>query len=542
MKVISSVINPITKTDYPDPDIIRVGNIYYMISTTMYFFPGGEILRSYDLVHWEIATHIFVSLDETPAERLENGENCYGKGMWAASLRYHEGRFYVVFVSHGQENTHLFISSITDGADMSECTWEHRRIQGYYHDCSLLFDDDGRIFLVHGNMQIHLTELKEDLTGPKEGGIDKLIIRDNPEKVILGYEGSHFYKINGLYYLTLIHWPKDSRRTESVFVCDTVDGEYIGRDVCCDDMGYHNMGVAQGGIVDTPDGRWYSVMFRDSGAVGRMPVLVPVTFPMDAYSEEAGLGKSEVGRSYTLEAYLPVFGEEGTVPEEFEVPDGKPGYVYESLFTSDDFVSDGTEAKLKSQWQWNHVPDDGLWELLLSGGLKITTGKVCTNLVQARNVLTQRMYFPGCAGDVTVDCSGLKDGDFAGLCVHQGCYGFIGVMKEEDRYYLVRLVKSEPVKGFGIGSSDTQPGVITDRVLIEKPTVRVRIEADFADMKDTARFFYEKDSAGISLGEEHKPAFRLDHFTGARFGLAVFSTKQAGGSAVFTHFRYEKQK
>ena len=208
----------------------------------MYFMPGGVILRSYDLANWEIATYIFDKLDDTDSERLEGDETNYGKGMWAASLRYHEGKFYVAFVSHGRQDTHLFI------ADDIEGPWEHKLINGYFHDCSLLFDD-GRVFVVSGNTEIRLTELAPDFSGPKEGGIDKIIIRDNREDVILGYEGAHFYKINGKYYITLIHWPKyNGRRTEAVFVSETVDGEYVGRDVMDDDMGFYDRGVAQGGL------------------------------------------------------------------------------------------------------------------------------------------------------------------------------------------------------------------------------------------------------------------------------------------------------
>ena len=81
--------HPLLKTDYPDVDVIRVGEIYYMVSTTMYFMPGCEILRSYDLVHWEHAAYVYERLDSTPAQRLEGEENIYGQGMWAASLRYH---------------------------------------------------------------------------------------------------------------------------------------------------------------------------------------------------------------------------------------------------------------------------------------------------------------------------------------------------------------------------------------------------------------------------------------------------------------------
>lgn len=530
MSVRSAEINPITKTDYPDPDIIRVGNVYYLVSTTMHFFPGGEILRSYDLVHWEIVTHLFRTLDGTDAERMENGKNIYGKGMWAASLRYHQGQFYVLFVSHGQEDTHVFISKRFEGkaiptadkqAELLLGAWEHRRIKGYYHDASLLFDDDGRIFLTYGNMQIHLTELAPDLSGPKEGGIDRIIIRDNPEEVFLGYEGSHFYKIDGKYYVALIHWPKStSRRTEAIFVSDTVDGEYTGRDVCCDDMGFHNQGVAQGGLVQTPKGLWYSVMFRDSGAVGRVPVLVPVAWNNG----------------------FPVFGENGRIPEDFVTPNEGPEYEYEPLFTSDDFRSDeaGKYDSLKPQWQWNHVPDGDLWRICPEGGLAITTGKVCRNLVQARNTLTQRMQYPYCAGTVTIDASGIRDGDYAGLCVLQGCYGFIGIEKEGGRYFLVRIVKSKPAEGFGIGSNDCEPGEITKRIPLEKPVIRVKAEGFFEDMVDYARFYYEQNGQMLPLGGDHKLVFRLDHFTGARFGLCVFATRQPGGTAVFREFRYEQ--
>ena len=554
------MINPITRTDYPDPDVIRVGNVFYMVSTTMYFFPGGEILRSYDLVHWEIAAHIFDSIDGTDAEHLQNGENAYGKGMWAASLRYHDGKYYVLFVSHGQQDTHLYT------ADAIEGPWEHKRIKGYFHDASLLFDDDGRVFLTSGNMQIHLTELSEDLTGPKPGGIDTVIIKDNPEEVFLGYEGSHFYKIDGRYYITLIHWPRStSRRTEAVFVSDRVEGPYVGKDVCWDDMGYHGQGIAQGGIVDTPDGRWYSIMFRDSGAVGRVPVLVPVRFVDGAAgSYRDGLTGQPINGTEIVEGSgkrrlsFPEFGENGIIPETFETPDLNPGYVYEPLFTSDDFTfaeavqqsqptrepqpaqqpASKPQPAFKPQWQWNHIPDSANWRINPAGGLAITTGTVSKNPTEARNTLTQRMAYPKCAAEVTVDASGLKDGDIAGLIALQGKYGMIGIAKENGRFSIVRLVREKATQGFGIGSNDHEPGVITERIPLAGPVARLRIDADFTDMMDEVTFAYEKNGTFVPLGGAHKLEFRLDHFTGARFGLCVFATKEAGGTAVFRDFRY----
>ena len=78
---------PLLMLDYPDIDIIRVEDTYYMVSTTMYFLPGCEILKSRDLLHWEHASFVYDHLDDTPAQKLENGQNVYGKGMWAATLR-----------------------------------------------------------------------------------------------------------------------------------------------------------------------------------------------------------------------------------------------------------------------------------------------------------------------------------------------------------------------------------------------------------------------------------------------------------------------
>lgn len=498
--------NPITKTDYPDPDVIRVGNVYYMISTTMYYMPGGVILRSYDLVNWEIASYVFESLDNTESERLEGIQNNYGKGMWAASLRYHKGKFYVAFVSHGRNNTHLFV------ADNIEGPWEHRYIDEYFHDCSLLFDND-RVFIVSGNTEIRLTELNEDLSGIKEGGIDRIIIRDNPDDVILGYEGAHFYRINDKYYIFLIHWPKyNGRRTEAVFVSDTIDGEYAGRDVMSDDMDYHNMGIAQGGIVDTPEGDYYSILFQDSGSVGRVPVLVPVKWEND----------------------FPVFGNNGIIPKYIDVKSNNPGYEYESLFTSDDF----SDAKIKKQWQWNHAPTEGLYDIS-DGCFRIRTGKITVNPLFANNTLTQRMCYPKCSGSVTVDAKGLNNGDTAGILVVLGYFLMLGICKENDRYYIVQIVRSELPDSFAIGCNDVNPGEVIYKEELLSSRATIKITADFEDMKDSMKCYIEEsEGKWLEVGQEHRTRFRLDLFTGARFGLCVFSEKVTGGEAEFSDFVY----
>ena len=515
--------NPLTRLDYPDVDVIRVEDTYYMVSTTMYFMPGCEILRSYDLVHWEHAAYVYDRLDSTPAQKLEEG-NIYGKGMWAASLRYHNGKFYVCFVANDTQKTYLYT------ADKVEGPWEKHIMEGFYHDCSLLFDDDGRTYIVYGNRHIHLTELKEDLSGPKPGGLDRIVVKD-ADGPFLGYEGTHMYKINGKYYLFFIHSLQNEwKRTEACFVSDSLEGEFAGGDVLNDDMGYCNQGVAQGGIVDTPDGKWYAVLFQDRGAVGRIPVLVPMTWKED----------------------FPVLGERGRVPLTFEVTSTRPEHVYEPLVGSDDFkfepgLNKEEEARkygsfgFKSAWQFNHEPELSLVHCDEEKGvLWLETNTLCDSLVKAGNTLTQRMLYPGCAAEVTVDISKLKDGDYAGLCVLQSCYGFVAVTKRDGKAYVV-MQNKEAAKP---GMTEYNPDDLVkewEAVEIDGDTITLKVVADFTNMKDTAKFLYKKGWGFNKIGTDHKMYFKLDHFTGCRFGLFMYSTKESGGQAGFSNFVYKER-
>lgn len=507
--------NPIIWADFPDLDIIRVEDTYYMVSTTMHLMPGGVILRSYDLVNWEVAVYIYDVLEDTPGQRLEGDQHIYGKGMWAASLRYHKGKFYVCFVANDTGKTYLYQSENILGP------WKKQYIEGFYHDCSLLFDENDRVYIVYGNTEIRLTELMPDLSAPKPGGLHRILVKEK-EKVHLGYEGAHIYKINGKYYLFLIHWLAygTSRRVEACFVSASLEGEFVGKNVLDDDMGYHNQGVAQGGIVDTPDGQWYGMLFQDHGAVGRIPVLVPIQW----------------------EDSFPVFGVDGKVPHWVEVQSTRPGYRYAPIVDSDDFCytpHKTGKVRLKNVWQWNHIPDDRLWSVTEKPGtMRIRSGKLCKNVEQAVNTLTQRMMGPACEASVVIDGSGLKEGDYAGICALQGCYGFIALTKEAGQYYLVMVAKEkEDTALFGI-PEDQKPGKEYERIAIENHKVTVKIRANFEDMADEAEFYFQVKDQWIKLGITHKLYFQLDHFVGCRIGLFLFSSKEIGGAVDFEHFVY----
>ncbi len=505
--------NPIIWADYPDIDAIRVGDTYYMISTTMHFMPGCVILRSYDLIHWETVTHVYDALEDTPGQRLEGENHIYSKGMWAGSLRYHKGQFYVCFVANDTHKTYVYTATDINGP------WTKHIMEGFYHDCSILFDDDDRVYLIHGNTEIQLVELKSDLSGAKPGGLNRIIVRDT-EPRNLGYEGAHFYKINGKYYAFFIHALKSTgRRTQACFVADTLEGEFIGEEVFNDDMGYHNSGIAQGGIVDTPDGKWYSILFQDHGAVGRIPVIIPLRFEND----------------------FPVFDEKA--PEYIELPSTRPGYEYKPLVGDDDFIYEPDELGnvcLKDYWQWNHIPDATLWSVTKKPGVyRIQSGKLSPNLVYAQNTLTQRTMGPACEAVVTLDGSGLREGDYAGLCLLISTYGLIALTKEMDQYYLVMLGRDAfDHNMFGKNEIDTRPAKEYARVPIQGSTVTLKAYANFVDNIDTCEFFYQEGDQWKKLGVTYPMTYKLDMFVGCRFGLFLYSTKEIGGLADFSSFRY----
>lgn len=480
--------NPLTRLDYPDPDVIRVGDTYYMCSTTMYFMPGCVILRSYDLINWEFCTHVYDTLEDTSRENL-NGAHAYGCGMWAPTIRYHDGVFHVVFIANDTHKTYHYTAADIKGP------WKKSYIEGFYHDTSLLFDDDGRVYLMYGNRDIWVTELEKDLSGPKAGGINKCVIKDGPTP--LGYEGCHLYKINGKYYAFFIHSLADRwLRAEACFMSDRIDEGWHGGDVIVETF-ENTSGVAQGGIVDTPDGDWYGVIFADRGAVGRIPNLVPMRFDEKGY---------------------PVFE---PTPKELETKSTRPGYAYSPLYRSDDF----SEDVLDGAWEFNHNPQNSHWRL--NSGYE-SDALPAPSLDYAVNTLTQRSLWPCCSAEVTVNAQNLTDGGFAGLAAMQFSYGAIGV-SASDSGYSVRLLERNRE---GIET-------VTETVPINDASVRVKISFEFGPSRDYCEFYALLNGEWKQFGGRHQLSFDLRHFTGCRFGLFSYSTGEApAGSAKFTDFRY----
>jgi beta-xylosidase len=488
--------NPIVWADVPDLAMIRVGDTYYMSSTTMHMSPGLPIMKSKDLVNWEIVRYAYDILADVDELNLANGKSTYGRGSWASSLRYHKGTYYVTTFAQTTGKTYIYTTK-----DIEKGPWKVSSFRPAFHDHSLFFDDDGRVYMLYGGGNLRLVELTADATAVKEGGFNDVIITNASAvagpNIGLQAEGSQLLKHNGKYYLFNITWPRGGMRTVLVHRADKITGPYEGR------VALQDKGVAQGSLIDTPEGKWFAYLFRDYGAVGRIPYLVQVQW-VDGW---------------------PVLGVEGKVPDTLNLPASKgliPGIV-----ASDEFDRRSGEPALPLVWQWNHNPDNALWSLTARPGfLRLTTGHIASDFLQARNTLTQRTFGPESAATTTLDVSNLKEGDFAGLALLQKNYGLVGVRSEGGTNYLVM-----------VNAGSGRP-VEEARIPLKQTTVYLKAECDFKNRADRARFYYSLDGkAWTAIGTELKMSYTLPHFMGYRFGLFNYASKTAGGFADFDFFR-----
>jgi beta-xylosidase len=490
--------NPIIFADVPDMAMIRVGDTYYMSSTTMHMSPGLPIMKSNDLVNWKLVNYAYDTLADMDELNLSHGKNSYGRGSWASSLRFHNGLFYVTTFAQTTGKTYIFTTR-----DIEKGPWKVSTFAPAYHDHSLFFDDDGRVYLLYGGGKIKLVELNADASGIKPGTTEQVVI-DNAslpagENIGLPAEGSQLFKVNGKYYLFNITWPKGGMRTVVIHRADKITGPYEGR------LALQDLGVAQGGLIDTPDGNWYAYLFRDFGSVGRIPYLVPVTW-VDGW---------------------PVLGVEGKVPTMLNLPPGKG--LIPNLVAPDEFTRKKDEPALPLVWQWNHNPDNEHWSVTKRKGyLRLETARLDTSFLSARNTLTQRTIGPQCSAVTLLDVAKMKEGDFAGLALLQKKYGVIGVKNVGGTRSLV-VVSAEsgkPVEKFSTA--------------LTQQAVYLKIECDFLNLNDTATFFYSLDGKSWTAADAKlKMAYTLPHFMGYRFGLFNYATKAIGGIADFDFFHIE---
>ena len=492
--------NPVILADCPDPSMCRAGDYVYMVTTTMHFMPGAPVMRSKDMVHWEIVSYIFDGIDSPEYSfEAENGKTGYGAGQWATSIVHHKGKFYAWFIVND-------VGGFMYTADRPEGPWRLLSRGPYLHDGSLVFDDDGRVYVFHGSG--HVTEMKEDLTGAKPGGLDRQLFERGEETALL--EGSAAFKKDGYYYLMMVSCflPNHPRR-EVCYRSKSLDGEWEKKVIL--ETEFENWGgVGQGCVVECPDGKWRAMVFQDRGGLGRIPCLMGVTWK-DGW---------------------PILGNrEGKIPSDFTKP-------YPSL--SGIVGSDGFKKKtLDLRWQWNHNPLDGAWSLVeRPGWMRLKAQKVAPNIFLARNTLTQRMIGPQCEGEIRMDVSRMKDGDRAGLAAFQSDSAVLAVVCEDGRK---RLVMSEEKSVFEEGRRNPRAEVSEkESVALSSDIVYLRIRTDFRPGQDWAEMDWSPDrKTWCRIGTRFPLRFDWTRmFVGSRFAIFCYPTKSPGGYVDVDYFRF----
>ena len=517
--------NPLFYDEFSDPDIIRVGNDYYLAGTTMHTVPGLVILHSKDLVNWENISYCFDRFDfNDDAFSLKNHQEIYGQGVWAPAIRYANGQFYV-FTNINGKGLQCYTSKDIRGP------WKHHNMQGRIYDLSVLFDDDGKIYAIHGYGEVKCTELKPDMSGPIEE-TERTII---PEGNAVG-EGHHMYKINGMYYLISTDYLPNGRtlcsRSKNIW------GPYETITITADEtFGYHAApltqvpqgvkyrigedgtkfgipavdkdatactNIHQGGIVEDQSGQWWALLMMDFHSIGRTVTLAPITWK-DGWP------------------MLGLEGNLGRAPRTWFKPninaDIKPHAPYER---NEDFNT----KSLGRVWQWNHNPDDTKWSLN-NGRLRLQS-MPAEQLMWARNTLTQRVIGPTSIATVELYTKGMKDGDVAGLGNINVPCSWIGIVKNDNTL---------TIRCFEQATNDT-----VDVVAKLKSTNKLwlRMVGDFDH--DRAHYEYSLDGASYQqLGREMPLSYQLISFQGSRHALFAFNHKgKKGGYAEFDNFTIEE--
>ncbi len=393
--------NPIIYADYSDPDVIRVGDEYYMVASSFTCMPGIPVLHSKDLVNWTIINHVYTSL---PFDRYRFP--AHANGSWAPSIRYHDGRYYVHFCTPEEG---LFVAT----TDHPAHPWTLQQMVhvAKWEDPCPFWDDDGQAYLVHS---IHrggpavLHRMSPDGMRLLDNGVT--VYHDIEENPVL--EGLKMMKKEGYYYILA---PAGGVATgwQTVLRSENIYGPYESRRVLEPGNGIN--GPHQGGLVETQTGEWWFIHFQDKGVYGRIVHLQPAEWRdgwpvIGSDPEGTGTGipvlvhrKPDVGAEYPV-----------AIPQ-----------------TSDEFDSE----KLGLQWQWQAIERPEWYSLTdRPGHIRLFAVPCPTehgNLYYAGNLLLQKISAPDLTATIKLTASFTDPGERAGITVFGTSYSYLALVKTD---------------------------------------------------------------------------------------------------------------
>lgn len=452
-------INPILQGDYSDPDVVRVGDDYYLTASSFTNVPGLPILHSKDLVNWTLIGH---ALERNIPDAHHTAPR-RGGGVWAPALRYRKGLFYLYYPD---PDFGIFLVTAKDPKGPWSKPVLVDNTKGAI-DPAPFWDDDDQGYIVYSfaasragfNNVIQIKLLSSD--GMNTIGEGRNIIEaDKLPKVETSQgfmpwfttEGPKLYKRNGWYY---IFAPSGSVKGgwQGVFRSKSLYGPYEGRNVM--DQGNTNMnGPHQGAWIDTPakDGKpsedWF-IHFQDTDSYGRRVMLQPMSWGNDGWPL---IGERQKGK---------VFGQPIWRHK-------KPSLPLQAISippANDDF-SKGHHLG----WQWSANPNEDWIDESIKGKLRLKSISSSSNLWEAGNILTQKL--PGMAFSATTKLSLIPNlpGERAGLLVFGYDYGWIGLENTNDGLRLVQVVRKS-------ANNQGQETLLTAPVKLNGPVwVRITLE------------------------------------------------------------------
>lgn len=436
--------NPIIHADYSDPDVIRVGDDYYMTSSSFSHFPGLPILHSRDLVNWTIIGH---AVHEYPSPEFRVPQ--HGMGIWAPSLRYRNGEFLIYF---GDPDRGIFMTRASDPSGPWAPLRLIRKVTGWIDPCPL-WDDDGNAYLVHAfaNSRVGI----KSILAVNRMNPDGTQVLDDGRIVFVGHEsqptieGPKFHKRNGYYY---IFAPAGgvSAGWQTVLRSRNIFGPYEYRNVLAQGRTRVN-GPHQGAWVEDGNaGHWF-VHFQDRSAYGRIVHLQPMRWEDDwpvigVNQDSAGCGE-------------PVL--------RWRKPPGGSAHLITAPQTSDGFET----LSLGLQWQWQ-AQEQADWYSLTErqGWLRLYMGapEAHSNVYNAPELLLQKLPAPSCVMTTKVDAKGMQPGDRSGLVVFGRDYASLAVSHSPDGHVIVRSTCA--------GADEGTPEVLLATAPMEGLTVWLRVE------------------------------------------------------------------
>jgi beta-xylosidase len=491
--------NPVLHADYSDPDAIRVGDTYYMTSSSFASTPGLPLLASKDMVNWELVGHALPNL--VPAERFATAR--HGEGVWAPCLRYHDGKFWIFY-----PDPDLGIFVIT--AERFDGPWTAPALllpgKGII-DPTPLWDDDGKAWLMHGwaksragfNNVLTLRSMAPDASRLLDAQ-GQILIDGNKLPGYKTLEGPKFYKANGYYY---VFAPAGGVEEgwQAVFRSRSINGPYEVRTVM--DQGTTPVnGPHQGAWVRAQDGSDWFLHFQDRKAYGRVVHLQPMRWA-DGWPVIGQDGpRAGTGQPFLTHA-KPVAGSPVKAPP-----------------TSDEF--DGPALGLQWQWNANHDPR---WYSLSerSGMLRLRTQaapEAAGYLRAAPSILAQKLPAPAFVVNTHISLNGAVDGDRAGLILNAMQYAWLGLRKTGGATELVYTTCTPAVVRCKESSSVVMPSAPSSLYL--RMSMAEGAVASFSYSTDNVKFTPAGQPLSVSKGR----------WVGAQIGLFSVGDKAAPASSL----------